>query len=388
MSGAALKIIQPGMLSTIQDRGRYGYQRFGMPTAGAMDMFALRAANALLGNDDNAACIEATVLGPRIEILADIRIAIAGADLSPRLNGVPMPMWTAVRARKGDILDFGGPADGVRAYIAVSGGINVPQVMGSRATYMKAAIGGIDGKPLRAGDILNADCTSAADTDAEDRPAGIMPQDAIPQYGSEHVARVVLGPQDASFTAKGIDTLLSAPYTVSINSDRMGYRLEGEAIEHVDGADVISDGTPLGTIQVPGDGQPIILLADRGTTGGYTKIATIISPDLSKIAQAMPGHTISFKAVTVEEAQAAYRAQERLLASICSGGGVTDAATPRIAVVMDDTISDILDGGGEPLTLPAAASEHVGTRRGKARIGGATYEFDITVRRMGDSEID
>ncbi|MDE2686087.1 MAG: biotin-dependent carboxyltransferase family protein [Chloroflexota bacterium] len=388
MNGPALKIIQPGMLSTIQDRGRYGYQRFGMPTAGAMDTFALRAANALLGNDDNAACIEATVLGPRVEILVDIRIAITGADLSPRLNGEPLPMWTAVRAGKGDTLDFGGPADGVRAYIAVSGGIDVPQVMGSRATYMKAAIGGIDGKPLRAGDILNVDGTDSTGADAEARPDGIMPQDAIPQYGSEHVARVVLGPQDASFTAKGINTLLSAPYTVSINSDRMGYRLEGDPIEHVDGADVISDGTPLGTIQVPGDGQPIILLADRGTTGGYTKIATVISPDLSKIAQAMPGHTISFRAVTVEEAQAAYRAQERLLASIRSGGGVTDGAAPRIALVMDDSISDILDGDGEPLTLPAAAGEQVGSRSGTSRIGGATYEFEITVRRMGDSEID
>lgn len=388
MSGAALKIIQPGMLSTIQDRGRYGYQRFGMPTAGAMDLFALRAANALLGNDDNAACIEATVLGPRIEILADIPIAITGADLSPRLNGAPMPMWTDVRAGKGDTLDFGGPADGVRAYIAVSGGIDVPQVMGSRATYMKAAIGGIDGKPLRAGDILNAGCTNSAGADAEERTAGFMPQDAIPHYGSEHIVRVVLGPQDASFTSKGIDTLLSAPYTVSINSDRMGYRLEGEAIEHLNGADVISDGTPLGTIQVPGDGQPIILLADRGTTGGYTKIATVISPDLSKVAQAMPGHTISFKAVTVEEAQEAYRAQDRLLASIRNGGGVMDAAAPRIAVVMDDTISDILDGDGEPMTLPAVAGERVGTHSGTARIGDATYEFDITVRRVNDSSID
>ena len=384
MSSAALKIIQPGMLSTIQDRGRYGYQRFGMPTAGAMDTFALRAANALLGNDDNAACIEATVLGPRIEIMADTRIAITGADLSPRLSGETLPMWTAVRAGKGDTLDFGGPADGVRAYIAVSGGIDVPPVMGSRATYMKAAIGGIDGRAIRAGDVLNAGGTNSSGADAEERPDGIMPQDAIPQYGSEHVARVVLGPQDKSFTAKGIDTLLSATYTVSINSDRMGYRLEGEPIEHADSADVISDGTPLGTIQVPGDGQPIILLADRGTTGGYTKIATVISPDLSKIAQAMPGHTISFKAVTVEEAQAAYRAQERLLASIRNAG----KSVPRIAVVMDDTISDILDGDGEPLTLPTAAGEQTDTRSGMARISGATYEFDITVRRMDDSEID
>ena len=374
MSTPTLKVIQPGMLSTIQDIGRYGYQRYGMPTAGAMDAFALRAANALLGNDDNAACIEATVLGPRIEFLSDTTIAITGANVAPRLDSESIPMWQPVAASKGSRLEFRSPKDGMRGYLAVAGGIDVPEVMGSRATYMKAAIGGVEGRPLRAGDILNA----LGDTPEAPTAVRTFPTDAIPHYGSAHELRVVLGPQQAAFTQAGIDTFLSETYTVSIHSDRMGYRLEGEPVEHTDGPDVISDGTPLGTIQVPGDGQPIILLSDRGTTGGYTKIATVISTDLSKVAQAMPGHTVKFKAVSVEEAQEAYRRQEATLRSIRREA--TSGA--RIAVIMDDAISDILGDDGEPLTLRATAEEAGGVRKGTARVGGASFEFQIDIRRL------
>lgn len=375
MSTPTLKIIQPGMLSTIQDRGRYGFQRYGMPTAGAMDIFALRAANALLGNDDNAACIEATVLGPRIEFLANTQVAITGANVFPRVDKEPIPMWQAVPVSSGSRLEFRSPKDGMRAYLAVGGGIEVPQIMGSRATYVKAAIGGVDGRPIRAGDILNATASNA-------KPgvkARAMPADKIPEYGTNHELRVVLGPQSDAFTQAGIATFLGSTYTVSINSDRMGYRLEGEPVEHADGADVISDGTPLGTIQVPGDGQPIILLADRGTTGGYTKIATVISTDLSKVAQAMPGHTVTFASVSVEAAQAAYRAQEDLLESIRSC-----APPARLAVVIQDTISDILGSDGEPLALPSKGIVKSGSRTGTARIGGVSYEFEISVRRLDD----
>lgn len=374
MSTPALKVIQPGMLSTIQDRGRYGYQRYGMPTAGAMDTFALRAANALLGNDDNAACIEATVLGPRIEILSDTSIAITGANVSPRLDSEPIPMWQPVAASKGSRLELRGPKDGMRGYLAIVGGIDVPKIMGSRATYMKAAIGGVEGRPLRAGDILNA----LEETPGASATVRHIPTEAIPRYGSAHELRVVLGPQRAAFTQAGIDTFLSETYTVSIHSDRMGYRLEGKPIEHADGPDVISDGTPLGTIQVPGDGQPIILLSDRGTTGGYTKIATVISTDISKVAQAMPGHSVKFRAISVEEAQEAYRSQEALLQSIRHKG------TPRahIAVVMANTVSDILGDDGEPLSLPSTAAEAGGVRRGTAQIGGTSFEFHIDIRLL------
>ena len=158
----------------------------------------------------------------------------------------------------------------------------------------------------------------------------------------------------------------------------MGYRLEGEPIEHTDGPDVISDGTPLGAIQVPGDGQPIILLADRGTTGGYTKIATVISSDLSKVAQAMPGHTIAFRSVSVEEAQAAYRAQEHLLRSIRNAA----VPTPRIAVVLDDAVSDILTPDGEPIILPGAGETAPRAQTGKATVQNAEYEVEISIRRL------
>ena len=208
----------------------------------------MRAANALLGNDDNAACIEATVLGPRIEILADTTIAVTGANVSPRLDSEPIPMWQSVAASKGSRLEFRGPKDGMRGYLAVTrGGIDVPVVMGSRATYMKAAIGGVEGRALRAGDILNA----LGDTEEASTIVRSVPADAIPQYGSAHELQVVLGPQQAAFTQAGIDTFLSETYTVSIHSDRMGYRLDGEPVEHAEGPDVISDGTPLGTIQCP-----------------------------------------------------------------------------------------------------------------------------------------
>ena len=374
MTTPTLKIIQPGMLSTIQDRGRYGYQRSGMPTAGAMDTFALRAANALLGNDDNAACIEITVLGPRIELLADTHVAVTGANVSPRLDGEPIPMWQAVPVSKGSRLEFRSPKDGMRAYLAVGGGIDVPQVMGSRATYMKAAIGGIEGRPLRAGDILNAlasEATGSPNTHA-------LSKEEVPTYGTSHVLRVVLGPQKQAFTQRGIDTFINSTYAVSINSDRMGYRLEGEPIEHTDGPDVISDGTPLGAIQVPGDGQPIILLADRGTTGGYTKIATVISSDLSKVSQAMPGHTVAFRSVSVEEAQAAYRAQEHLLRSIRNAA----VPTPRIAIVLDDAVSDILTPDGEPIILPGAGETAPRAQTGKATVQNAEYEVEISIRRL------
>ena len=374
MSTPTLQIVQPGMLSTVQDTGRYGYQRFGMPTAGAMDAFALRAANALLGNDLDAAGIEATVLGPRITLLADTRIAITGANVSPTVDREPIPMWQATAVRQGSRLAFHGPKDGMRAYLAVAGGIDVPVIMGSRSTYMKAAIGGKDGRQLRPGDILDAfgDAMSAL------RTSSGFPTEAIPKYGNDHELRVVLGPQNAAFTQSGIDTFLNSTYTVSIYSDRMGYRLEGDPIEHVAGPDVISDGTALGAIQVPGSGEPIILLADRGTTGGYTKIATVISADIGKIAQAMPGHTVTFSAVSVEEAQEAHRKQEELLRLVLS------ASTPsvRLAVVMNDDISDILGEDGKPINLPISGETAAHLLNGKVRIGGAAFELQINARRI------
>lgn len=377
MSVATLEIIQPGMLTTIQDRGRYGYQRFGMPVAGAMDGFALRAANLLVGNDDSAAGLEITVLGPRIRLIADTCIAITGADVSPLLDEQPIPMWQSVYAAKGSIVTLRRPRDGMRAYLAVAGGIDVPAVMDSRSTYMKAAIGGLQGRALKAGDILNV-LEPNPDSQHTHRQ---LSDKFIPRYGNEHCVRIVLGPQHSAFTQSGIETFLRSTYEVSIYSDRMGYRLEGPKIEHISSADVISDGTPLGAVQVPGDGQPIILLADRGTTGGYTKIATLISTDISKIAQAMPGNKVIFQAVSVEEAQAVLRSEQSVLNSIRDSGTTSQGS---IGVVVNGEVFHILNKDGKPLALPRKSTGTEGAHRqqGKAHIGKGTFEFDITIRRL------
>ena len=366
----ALEILQPGMLTTVQDTGRYGYQRFGMPVAGAMDGFALRAANRLVGNADRAAGLEITALGPQIRLLDDVCLAIAGAAVAPLLDGEAVPMWQPVIAPAGGLLAFQAPRDGLRAYLAVAGGVAVPAVMGSRSTYIKAGIGGHEGRALAAGDALSA-YEPAGALSARRR----MPEGGIPAYGGKAELRVVLGPQNAAFTRQGIRTFLTGEYAVSIHSDRMGYRLEGPAIEHRAGADIISDGAPMGAVQVPGDGKPIILLADRGTTGGYTKIAAVITADLDKVAQAMPGGAFTFRAVSLDEARAALREREAILDAI--------KAPARLAIVSDGAVSDILDSGGDPITLASAApiAPMLRRRRGRAHIGGEEFEIEIAIRR-------
>ena len=372
----ALEIVQPGMLTTVQDTGRYGYQRFGMPVAGAMDGFALRAANRLVGNSDRAAGLEMTALGPQIRVAADVCVAIAGADVAPLVDGEAVPMWQPVLAPAGSLLAFQAPRDGLRAYLAVAGGVAVPAVMGSRSTYVKAGIGGLEGRALRAGDVI-----SAYETAGALRAHRRMPDWGIPVYGGRAELRVVLGPQNGAFTRQGMRTFLTAEYAVSIQSDRMGYRLEGAAIEHMAGADIISDGAPMGAVQVPGDGKPIILMADRGTTGGYTKIAAVISADLDKVAQAMPGGAVAFRAVSLEEARVALREREAVLDAI--------AAPARLAVVWEGAVSDILDAGGAPIALTSAAPVAPIARRGRgrARIDGEIFDVDITIRRVnGEGE--
>ena len=197
-----------------------------------------------------------------------------------------MPSWESVHVPSGSMLSFGGPLDGLRAYLAVAGGIDVPPVMGSRSTDLKSGFGGLEGRALQPGDSLPVGQPSLpAEWSPSTLPASISRQ---PTYGQKFELRVVLGPQDGMFTERGVAVLLTSEYTVSTDSDRTGCRLDGPAVRHVRGPDIVSDGTALGSIQVPGSGTPIILLADRGTTGGYTKIATVISPDIGLLAQAMP----------------------------------------------------------------------------------------------------
>ena len=299
-----LEILEPGLLTTIQDLGRFGYQRLGIPAAGAMDPFALKTANALVGNPPDAAGLEITLLGPRVALSEGCAIAITGGDLGPRLDGREIDGWKRHLARPGTVLDFSGRRSGARAYLAVSGGIAVAPWLGSRSTYLMASVGGLDGRALRSGDRLplGRSLLSMA------RPS--IPPDRRPLYSGEPTVRVILGPHADRFTREGIDSFLSGSYQVSPSSNRMGYRLEGPRVAHTRGPDLISCGIPLGGIQVPGSGQPIILMADHQTAGGYTMIATVIQADIPLVAQCLPGERLRFRAAGLEEAREALRRQE------------------------------------------------------------------------------
>lgn len=296
----------PGVLTTIQDEGRYGYEQFGMSPAGPMDGTAFRTANILVGNLEGESALEATMLGPALCFDQDNLIAITGADMVPTLNGQPCPMYQAVAVKAGDRLMLGAARTGCRAYIAFAGGLDVPQVMGSRATALQNKVGGYQGRKLAKGDNVGF----RAPNPTLPLPR-IAPVSAL--AGREVTIRVVLGPQDDAFTEEGVQTFLSQPYTVSKDFDRMGCRLEGPVIQHKTDGNIISDGMVTGAIQVPTSGQPIIMLAERQTVGGYTKIATVISADLPIVGQRKTGDVIRFQAVSMEEAHRAWREANREL---------------------------------------------------------------------------
>jgi len=300
-----LEVIQPGLLTTVQDLGRRGYERFGVPVAGAMDPFALRAANLLVGNPPEAAGLEITTVGPTLRATANCLIAVGGADLGLRVNGQPIPTWMSAFVRRGWRIEFRGRQSGCRAYLAVAGGIAVPEVMGSRATYLRGGFGGLEGRALRAGDFLPV---APVDFHLPTRAARQLPGDLLPPYSDQPTVEVILGPQADAFTKDGLRAFLDSEYQVSPTADRMGYRLQGPAIVHRGPADIVSDGIVLGAVQVPADHQPIVMMADRQTTGGYPKIATVVSADIPLLAQCLPGKSsIRFRETSVEEAQRRYR---------------------------------------------------------------------------------
>ena len=372
MSVPTLEITEPGILTTVQDRGRYGYQRFGVPPSGAFDQFALRAANLLVGNPQGAAGLEMTVIGPTATLLIDTWIAVTGADLAAQLNGQPMPRWESVEASAGSVIAFPEMRDGVRAYLAVAGGIDVPPVMGSRSTYVQAGIGGFQGRALSNGDVISTFPVDEALAVHRELPEGYEP----PRYGERHEVRVILGPQLGAFGEDAISTLTGSEYLISLDSDRMGYRLEGPRLEHEAGADVISDGNPLGAIQVPGDGTPTVLLVDRGTTGGYTKIATVISSDISQLAQAVPGQSVTFRLVTHEEARRITGERETALRAVAG-------LPPRLSVKVDGEVYEVVDDDGEVVSEPGMSGDggSAGTHRARATLDGRSYEFEVEVRR-------
>ena len=299
-----IQIINGGFLTTVQDMGRYGYQETGMSVSGVMDTRAASLANILVGNDTNEAVIEITMMGPTMKFTEDEIIAVTGGDLGAKIDGKPVERYRAVLVKAGQTLSFMGMYGGSRAYIAFAGGLDIPLVMGSRSTNMKAGIGGYQGRKLAKDDVIAFRSPGA-------EPKNIGNRYTSPEFmpRAEYTLRVLLGPQDDAFTESGIQTFLSGVYTLTPEFDRMGCRLEGEVIEHIKDGNIISDGIAFGAIQVPSAGKPIIMLADRQTTGGYTKIANVITADFRILGQLKAGDKVRFEKVSIREAQEALLAQ-------------------------------------------------------------------------------
>ncbi len=307
----SITVLNPGLLTTVQDTGRIGYQQFGVSVSGVMDPRGAAVANMLVGNDEKEAVLECTMMGPHLQFDKTNCIAITGGDLGPTIDGKPIPNYTAVKVEAGQVLKFTMPKTGCRAFVAFAGGLDIPEVMGSRSTYMKAKIGGLEGRKLQKGDVIGFRAPKAELKNMNFRS---MASEFVPR--KEYTVRVILGPQDDYFTDAGIQTFLSQVYTVTAEFDRMGCRLEGEVIAHKDGGDIISDGIAFGAIQVPSSGKPIIMLGDRQTTGGYTKIANVISVDFRILAQLKAGDKVRFEQVSVKFAQDALLTQRAALKTI------------------------------------------------------------------------
>lgn len=289
-----IEILEPGFLTTVQDAGRCGWLRFGVPPSGPLDVAAFQAANALVGNAPDAAGLEITWIGPLLRVTRDALIAVCGADFELWAGRLPVPTWHSVVVRAGQMLRFGARRSGARAYLAIDGGIALPPYLGSQATYLAGGFGGLDGRALRPGDTLPL---HPGIRDPFARAGKLWPMAQRPPYTTAPTVRVILGPQQEAFTEAGLATFLSAAYTLSPASDRMGARLQGPAIAHAGATGIVSDAVIAGCIQVPPDGQPIVMLTDHQTTGGYPKIAVVVQADLPLLAQLLPGDSVRFQKI-------------------------------------------------------------------------------------------
>jgi antagonist of KipI len=327
-----LEVLNGGPQTTVQDLGRPGYLHTGMPPSGAFDSFALRVGNLLVGNnpggrylvgrDPGDAGLEILLFGCRLRATVDHVIAVTGGDLTPTLNGAALPMWQAVLVREGDVIAFQAPRLGVRAYLTIAGGIVVPEFLGSKATNIRAGVGGIEGRILKTGDLLQIGQPSR---DLAELAGRTWPEEARPRHAVPWTVRVVLGPQDDLFTPQSVETFLTTDWKLSPISDRMGCRYIGPKLDFLprpdylieqagsDPSNIVDDGTPLGGIQVPSGLEPIVMGADVPSFGGYAKIATVISSDIGVVGQGKPGDIVHFRAVEVEEAEETGLAQEALL---------------------------------------------------------------------------
>jgi len=301
-----LLVVKPGLLTTVQDLGRYGHQQSGVPVAGPMDAFSHRLANQLLGNDADAATLEITLLGPELVAEADTTIAIAGAQFEVTCDDRAVPLATSLAVQRGQRIRFGRIVQGARAYLAVAGGIQTEPVLGSRATHLVSHMGGFSGRALAAGDRVPI--VGDAGARPQRKAAGLT----LPTKGRA-LLRVMAGPQADWFQADALTTLAGVSFRISPQSNRMGYRLQGPPLVRVREGELISEPLGIGAIQVPSAGEPILLMADRQTAGGYPKVGYVISADLPLAGQLAPGDFIEFHLCSPQEAVAALIARERQL---------------------------------------------------------------------------
>ena len=311
----ALEVIAPGLHTTVQDRGRFGYQEIGVPASGPLDRISMRLANALVGNPPATPVFEMLLQGPTLKVMAEsVRIALVGCNAGIEIRSGAariVPAGRSVRLARDEVFRIGALRDSVCAYLAIEGGTDVPMVLGSASTYVRGAIGGLQGRRLQAGDIVPLKLAGV----------NVRAEYALPRpldLALDQPIRVVLGPQDDYFTDGAVKTFLSSDYTVSPQADRMGYRLAGPVLAHAKSYDIVSDGIVVGAIQVPGSGLPIVLMVDHQTIGGYPKIATVISADIPVVGRRKPGRPIRFVAVSVREAELLRKEQEAAISEFIS----------------------------------------------------------------------
>jgi biotin-dependent carboxylase-like uncharacterized protein len=311
----AIEVIEPGLGTSVQDRGRPGYYNVGIPPSGALDLTSALAANLLVGNDPDAPVVESAYLGPKLRFTQDAVIAVCGARLDVKVDGEPVPQWESVTVGSGSDLSFGFLQDGARIYIAVSGGIDVPAVLGSRSTYTTGGFGGYEGRTLQAGDVLAKGSGSGT-------PGKVVPENLRPTLSREVDIRVVMGLYDYRLTETGLERFLDTTWTLTPVADRMGFRYSGASLEWKertqpfgagsDPSNIVDAGYPIGSIQVPGGVEPIVLHRDAVSGGGYAMVATVISVDLDVVAQCSPGTKTRFRPVSLEQALAARGAAREL----------------------------------------------------------------------------
>ena len=323
----SISVLKPGLLTTVQDVGRFGYQKTGLVVSGALDAVALRTANLLVGNPETAAGLEITLRGPTLRFETDTLLALTGADLAASLRGQPVPQGRPVAVRAGAVLAFGVPKASGRAWLALAGGVAVPLVLGSRATYLRAALGGLAGRALQAGDVLpvgewpataRALFNALGPVTTPGWCAARWRLETLPlvRPGVPLVVRALPGPEYEQFTLDSQHVFWAEPFPVTTEADRMGARLSGPLLARLTDTESLSSAVTFGTVQVPAGGQPIVLLADCQTTGGYPRLAQVITADLARLAQALPGTRLRFQPVGLAEAQALYLAQEQRLRAL------------------------------------------------------------------------